>query len=79
MFEVLYHLAKFGGARITPAAGVAKNVEFFLPRDAAMLDASPVLGVVILSVRRLSVRLSVRHTRALWLIQRTYRRYFCTT
>ena len=33
--------------------------------------ASAVLGVVILSVR-----LSVRHTRALWLIQRTYRRYF---
>ena len=29
MLEVLYHLAKFGGARISPAAGVAKNVEFF--------------------------------------------------
>jgi len=27
--EVLYHPAKFGGARISPAAGVAKNVEFF--------------------------------------------------
>jgi len=26
--EVLYHYAKFGGARISPAAGVAKNVEF---------------------------------------------------
>ena len=26
MLEVLYHLAKFGGARISPAAGVAKNV-----------------------------------------------------
>jgi len=25
---VLYHHAKFGGARISPAAGVAKNVEF---------------------------------------------------
>ena len=24
-----YHHAKFGGARISPAAGVAKNVEFF--------------------------------------------------
>ena len=36
---------------------------------------SAVLGVVILSVRP-SVRPSVRHTRALWLIQRTYRRYF---
>ena len=29
MLEVLYHYAKFGGARISPAAGVAKNVEFF--------------------------------------------------
>ena len=28
MLEVLYHRAKFGGARISPAAGVAKNVEF---------------------------------------------------
>ena len=28
MLEVLYHLAKFGGARISPAVGVAKNVEF---------------------------------------------------
>ena len=30
VFEVLYHHAKFGGARISPAAGVAKNVEFFV-------------------------------------------------
>ena len=29
MLEVLYHSAKFGGARISLAAGVAKNVEFF--------------------------------------------------
>ena len=29
MLEVLYHHAEFGGARISPAAGVAKNVEFF--------------------------------------------------
>jgi len=36
--------------------------------------ASAVLGVVILSVR-----LSVRHKRALWLIQRTDRRYFYIT
>jgi len=26
----LYHHAKFGGARISPAAGAAKNFEFFL-------------------------------------------------
>ena len=31
MLEVLYHHAKFGGSRISPAAGVAKNVEFFGP------------------------------------------------
>ena len=30
MLEVLYHRAKFGWARISPAAGVAKNVEFFV-------------------------------------------------
>ena len=30
MLEVLYHLAKFGGARISPATGVAINVEFFV-------------------------------------------------
>ena len=29
VLEVLYRLAKFGGARISPAAGVTKNVEFF--------------------------------------------------
>jgi len=28
VLEVLYHYAKFGGARISPAAGMAKNVEF---------------------------------------------------
>ena len=30
MLEVRYHNAKFGGAPISPAAGVAKNVEFFV-------------------------------------------------
>ena len=30
MLEVLYHRAKFGGARISLAAGVAKNVKFFV-------------------------------------------------
>jgi len=39
---------------------------------------SAVLGVVILSDCP-SVRLSVCHTRALWLIQRTYGRYFYIT
>jgi len=30
VLEVLYHLVQFGGARISPAAGVTKNVEFFV-------------------------------------------------
>ena len=30
MLEILYHHAKFDGARISPAARVAKNVEFFV-------------------------------------------------
>jgi len=30
VLEVLYHHAKFGGARISPVAGAAKNVEFFV-------------------------------------------------
>jgi len=30
VLEVLYHHANFGGACISPAAGVAKNVEFSL-------------------------------------------------
>jgi len=30
VLEVLYYRAKFGGARISPAAAVTKNVEFFL-------------------------------------------------
>ena len=28
--DVLYHHAKFGGARISPAAGAAKDVQFFV-------------------------------------------------
>jgi len=30
VLEILYHHAKFGGVRISPAAGVAKNVESFV-------------------------------------------------
>jgi len=29
LLELLNHDAKFGGARFSPAAGVAKNVEFY--------------------------------------------------
>jgi len=29
VLDVYYHLAKFGGARISPAAGAAKKVGFF--------------------------------------------------
>ena len=41
MLEVLYHHGKFGGARISPAAGVTKNVEFL----------SVCLSVTLLNVR----------------------------
>jgi len=30
VLEVVYHHARFGGARISPAAGLTKNVEFFV-------------------------------------------------
>jgi len=30
VLEVLYHRAKFGGARTLPATGAAKNVAFFI-------------------------------------------------
>ena len=30
MLDVLYHHAQFGWARISPDAGAAKNVEFFV-------------------------------------------------
>jgi len=43
VLEVLYHQAKFGGARISPAAGAAKNVEF--------LSLSVCLFVTLLNVR----------------------------
>jgi len=41
VLEVLYHRAKFGGARISTAAGVAKNIEF-LP---AALRAAHAAGI----------------------------------
>ena len=44
MLEVLYHHAKFGGAWISPATGVAKNVEFFV-------CFSVCLSVTLLNVR----------------------------
>ena len=46
MLEVLYHHAKFGGARISRAAGVVKNVEFFLSVCLAVC-----LFVTLLNVR----------------------------
>ena len=46
MLEVLYHRAKFGGARISPAAGVAKNFEFCL-----FVYLSDGMFVMLLNVR----------------------------
>ena len=45
MLEVLYHHAKLGGARISPAAEAAKNVEFFC------LFALSVWPVTLVNVR----------------------------
>ena len=45
MLEVLYHHAKFGGDRISPAAGAAKNVQFFC------LSVTLFLSVTLLNVR----------------------------
>ena len=47
MLEVLYHHAKFGGTRISPAAGVAKNVSFF----GLSVSLSVCLSVTLLNVR----------------------------
>ena len=48
MLEVLYHHAKFGGARISPAAGVAKNVEFFVCLSVSLFVC---LSITLLNVR----------------------------
>ena len=45
MLEVLYHRAKFGEARISPAAEVAKNVEVL------SVCLSVCLSVTLLNVR----------------------------
>jgi len=38
VLEVLYHHGKFGGARISPAAGAAKNAEFFVCLSVTLLN-----------------------------------------
>ena len=48
MFEVLYHRAKFGGARISLAAGAAKDVEFFVYLSVCLFVC---LFVTLLNVR----------------------------
>jgi len=45
VLKVVYHRAKFGGARISPAAEVAKNVEFL------SVCLSVCLFVTLLNVR----------------------------
>ena len=50
MLEVLYHHAKFGGARISPATGAAKNVEFFILSDLSVC-LFVCLFVTLLNVR----------------------------
>jgi len=47
VLEILYHHAKFGGTRILPAAGAAKNVEIFC----LFVCLSVCLSVTLLNVR----------------------------
>jgi len=51
VLEVFYHHAKFGGARISPAAGVAKNVEFFCLFVCLSVCLFVCLSVTLLNVR----------------------------
>ena len=51
MLEVLYHHAKFGGARISPAAGVTKNVEFFVCLSACLFVCAPDFAMKALEYR----------------------------
>jgi len=51
VLEVLYHHAKFGGARISPGAGAAKNVEFLL---------SVCLSVTLLNIRDCSPNFTIK-------------------
>ena len=51
MLEVLCHHVKFGGARISPAAGVAKNVEFFFEFFCLSVCLFVCLFVTLLNVR----------------------------
>ena len=54
VLEVLYHRAKFGGARISPAAGAAKNVQFFVCLFVTLLnvrDCAPDFAMKALEYR----------------------------
>ena len=41
LLEVLYHHTKFGGARISLDAGMAKNVEFFVSLSVCLFVRHP--------------------------------------
>ena len=52
--SLLYHRAKFGGPRVSPAAGVAKNVEFFVCLSITLLnirDCAPHFATKVLEYR----------------------------
>ena len=54
MLEVLYHHAKFGGARISPAAESANTVEFFVCLSITLLnvrDCAPDFAMKALEYR----------------------------
>jgi len=51
VLKLLYHHAKFDGARISLAAGAAKNVEFFSVCQFLSVCLSVCLSVTLLNVR----------------------------
>jgi len=50
VLEVLYHRAMFGGARISPAAGAAKNVELVHGQVTIIFVVSVCLSVCLCRV-----------------------------
>jgi len=51
VLEILYHRAKFGGARISPAARAPKSVEFFCLSVMLFLSVTLLLSITLLNVR----------------------------
>ena len=68
VLEVLYHRAKFGGARISPTAGAAKNVEFFVCLFVCLICSSRFWTSEI--VRQISPRIALAYGQILMPLDR---------